>query len=178
VLEIDVVGAGYRLAGPSQIIFPSAPAAFTEQQREVYIGALDPQNEKTGPSTMSAHDFLLIEDQNGGAAFNVTVTATSLTDSTSNLSIPTSAAGSSGLYIKNSNGVEPGIVAHNSQTSLQGVSLNSETNDFVSLENQPALFSSEGREPGAWRIFPVFRTNIPANTAPGTYTGTVTFTII
>jgi hypothetical protein len=178
VLEIEVIGAGYRLAGPNQIAFPSALAAFAPQQREIYIGALDTQDEKDIQSALTAKDFLLIEDQNGGVAFNVTVTATDFEDSASGLSFPTSSADSSGLYIKNSNGVGAGIVANDTYTSLLGVSLNPETNDFVSLEQQPALLTSEGRAPGSWRIFPVFRANIPENTPPGTYSASITFTII
>jgi hypothetical protein len=178
VMEIEVVGGGYRLKGPDILQFESVTAGFTQQEKEIYIGDLDPQNEKSGPSALSALDFLLIEDQNGGTPFDVAVSATALTISGTAVSIPNELDGSSGLMIKNSNGVAPEIVAHNVQTTLDGVSLNSATNDFVSMGEQQALFSSKGYAPGAWRIFPVFKTVIPAETAPGVYISTLTFTIV
>jgi hypothetical protein len=173
VLEIEVLGGGYRLKGPDVIGFSSLSASFAPQESIRDIRDLDPQNEETS-SSAEAKDYLYIGDLNGGNAFNVGVDATDLEDSTTHETIP-----STYFQIRNKNGTGADIVANNAaQPSLEGVSLNADTNDFASLDYQRILFSGEGRQPGAWRIFPVFKIKIPASKNPGTYTSTLTFTII
>ncbi len=172
VMEIEVLGGGYRLRGPDVIAFPNVTASLTSQQGTRDIRDLDPQNEEDAGST-SAKDYLAIEDQNGGNMFDVTVTSTNLADTASGVEI-----GSAQFFIKNKNGTGTDIIADNSFTNLTGVSLNSDTDSFTDLSVQRTLFSGGGRTPGAWRIFPVFRVDIPSGTPPGTYTGTLTFTII
>jgi len=172
VMEIEVIGAGYRLRGPDVIQFTSLSASLTAQESTLDIRTLDAQDEEALAST-EALDYLAIEDQNGGNVFDVTVSATDLQDAVTLATIP-----KANFYVKNKNGTGADIVVDNSYSGLTGVSLNPDTGDFADLNTQRTLFSGEGREPGGWRIFPVLKINVPAETVPGTYTSTLTFTII
>jgi hypothetical protein len=180
VMDIEVLGGGYRLKGPSVIEFPNVTASFNEQNTTVDIRSLDAQD-ATGIANTDAKNFLWIEDQNGGNQFTVTVSADELTDASSTISIPNDDTPNqlSGMFVKNAddNGGTADIIANNSQSSLNFVSLSPDTNTFQGLAATRALFSSLGTTPGSWRIFPVFKSQIPANTPPGTYTTTLIFTI-
>jgi len=172
VMEIEVMGGGYRLRGPDVIQFPGVTASLTEVISDRDIRALHAQNEEL-PASTSALDYLAIEDQNGGNMFDVTVTAENFLEPSFGATIA-----NSNFHVKNKNGTGQDIVADNIYTDLTGVSLNADTDDYADLSTQRTLFSGVGRAPGAWRIFPVFRINIPAESVPGTYTSTLTFTII
>jgi hypothetical protein len=172
VMEIEVIGGGYRLRGPDMIQFSSLSASLAVQESILDIRTLDAQNEEAAAST-HALDYLAIEDQNGGTIFDVTVSATVFQDSTNLLTIS-----NGNLFVKNKNGAGSDIVVDNESSNLNGVSLNPDTDAFAPLDIQRTLFSGEGLQPGAWRIFPVFRLNVPAETVPGTYLSTLTFTII
>lgn len=172
VMEVEVIGAGYRLRGPDVIQFTSLPASLAEQESIIDIRTLDPQDEESLESA-EANDYLAIEDQNGGNIFGVTVSATGLEDAVSMKVIP-----NANFYVKNKNGTGADIVVDNGYSGLEGVSLNADTGDFADLGTQRTLFSGEGLRPGSWRIFPVFKIKVPAETLPGTYISTLTFTII
>jgi len=173
VMEIEVIGGGYRLQGPDVIQFPNLTATLEAQQSTRDIRELDAQNEESS-GTDQAKDYLYISDMNGGNAFNVSVSSTDLEDAIIHKIIP-----KTNFYIRNKNGTGTDIVSANTgQPGIAGVSLNSDTDSFVSLGNDRILFSGNGESPGSWKIFPVFRIEIPANTNPGTYVSTLTFTII
>lgn len=173
VMEIEVIGGGYRLQGPDVIQFPNLTATLDAQQSTRDIRDLDAQNEESA-ETVHAKDFIYISDMNGGNAFNVSVSSTDLEDAVIHKTIP-----KANFYVKNKNGTGADIVSANpGQPGLEGVTLTSDTNSFVSLENERILFSGDGQSPGTWKIFPVFKIEIPANTNPGTYVSTLTFTII
>jgi hypothetical protein len=58
-------------------------------------------------------------------------------------------------------------------------SLNSETEDFASLETQRILATkTSDHEIGKWKLYPEFKLNIPARTPPGNHTTTITFSLI
>ena len=173
VMEIEVIGGGYRLRGPDVIEFGSVAASFSTVQSEKDIRDLDSQNEEDVSNT-EALDYLAVEDQNGGNPFQVTISATDFSSGANSFS-------GSALEVKNANGdgdTNDDIISENAQTSKLGVTLPSSSANFTNLGTQKTLFTSEGRAPGIWRIFPVFRINVPSGTPPGTYNSTITFTII
>lgn len=170
VMEITVIGGGYRLRGPDVITFGSVTASFSSTVSTSDIRDLDAQGEEIIGNN-EALDYLAIEDQNGGNPFQVTVSATNFTAGTNSID-------KSNFEIKNANGTGSNITTENASTSLIGTQLDSSTNSYVNLGSQRVLFTSQGRAPGAWRIFPVFRLTVPANTPPGTYASTLTFTVI
>lgn len=172
VMQIEVIGGGYRLRGPNLIQFPNATASFSNVQTVRDIRELNAQDE-TNTSNTNASDYIAIVDQNGGNPFQVGVSATNFIAGSNNFA-------NTNLEIKNAdgNGATNDIIAENARTSLNGVQLDSGTESYTNLGTQRILFTSQGRAPGAWRIFPVFRLTIPGGTAPGTYNSTLTFTII
>jgi hypothetical protein len=161
ITMIDILGGGYRLQSPSPLTFNDVTAAFTDQATTIeFRGDLN--------------DYLLITDENGGNDFNVSVEATDFTDIVTAATIPTD-----NFEIKNYDGAANPIIAANSLTTLTGVALDPSTDNFVSFPvgTPVTLFTSDGHAPGSWKIFPVLRLTIPANTLPGDYASTVTFTI-
>ena len=184
VMIIDVLGGGYRLRGPYVLQFADVTASFSAQQTTLDIRDLNAQDEES-LSSAEALDYIVIEDLNGGNAFDVSISADTLTTDPDVLPVYT--ISSDNFYIKNNcaNGTNTcagnsaNFVADNATSTLDNISLSSSTNDFVAMptSSPQTLFTSEGRAPGAWRIFPVFRIEIPANTLPGDYTSTVTLTI-
>lgn len=172
VMQVEVIGGGYRLRGPDVIQFPNATASFSSNQTTRDIRDLNPQNE-ADPINMTAYDYIAIVDQNGGNPFQVAVSAGIFSNGVSTFS-------NTNLDVRNAdtNGATANIVAENTQTSLNGVQLDSSTNAYINLGSQRVLFRSQGSAPGAWRIFPNFQLNIPGSTPPGTYNSTLTFTII
>lgn len=176
VMEIEVVGGGYRLRGPDIIEFGDVTASFAAIESIRNIRDLHAQDEELLASN-TALDYIAIEDQNGGNPFQVTVTATNFVSGPNSI-------GNANFEIKNADD-DPGtgdpddIIPDNAQTTETGVALDADTDDYADLSTDRTLFTnSEGRAPGAWRIFPVFRVNIPAETPPGVYNSTLTFTII
>jgi len=170
VMEVEVMGGGYRLRGPDAISFLNVTASFSQQESIRDIRDLNEQDEES-PSSTNALDYVLIEDQNGGNVFNVTVSA-------SNFNSEDKSILNSNFYIKNKNAVSNDIITNNAFSGLSGVALHPDTNDFASLNTERTLFSGDGATPGAWKIFPVFKIVVPAETEPGTYVSTMTFTVI
>lgn len=172
VMEIEVLGGGYRLRGPDVISFDDVTASFTEGTSIRDLRDLDAQNEES-LANGNALDYIAIEDQNGGNPFVVAVSATDFASDSNDFA-------NTNFEIKNANGdgdTTDDIIPENSQTTETGVQLDASTDSYIDLSAQRVLFSSEGRAPGAWRIYPVLRINIPAETPPGAYSSTLTFTI-
>jgi hypothetical protein len=73
LVELEILGGGYKLRGPSQIDFPSL--STTTSSRTSVVSFAD-----IGDSTPSQADYnyLLIIDENGGNPFDVTVSTTEL----------------------------------------------------------------------------------------------------
>jgi len=172
VLEVEVIGGGYRLIGPDTISFPNITASFEAQPSVRDIRDLNEQDEQN-PQSTTASDYILIEDRNGGNVFNVTVSADDLANPETGKTIS-----NSNFFIKNKNGTGQDIIANNASTVLSGVALHTDTNSFASLNIERTLFTGDGSAPGSWRIYPVFKINVPAETIPGTYRSTLTFTVI
>ena len=167
---LQVVGGGYRLQGPAQILFNPVTAGFTLTESDVSIRDM-------------ATGYLSIEDQNGGSEFQVQVEASS---PLTNTSIPTAAIGLDSFLIKNISGTGNDIDTMNGRTD--GLSLVAALNDFYqdpptnSIPNDltvpRVLATGTGQQPGEWRFYPGFRIQIPSATAIGVYETTLVFTII
>ncbi len=174
VMEIEVLGGGYRLRGPNLIPFDNVQASFQSAESTKDIRDINPQNEESIENDQ-ALDYIAIEDQNGGNPFQVTVRASDFIAGDNRLD-------NTHFFIKNANGdadTADDIIPDNNQTIETGVMLDSTTDSFADLSTDRTLFrNDEGRAPGAWRIFPVFKIVIPSGTPPGTYSSTITFTII
>lgn len=172
IMQIEVIGGGYRLRGPNLIQFPNSTASFNDTQTTRDIRDLNAQDESNIANT-TAYDYIAIVDQNGGNPFQVGVSATNFVAGLNSFA-------NSNLEVKNADDSIPtaNIVAENATTSLNGVQLDSSTDSYVNLGSQRILFQSQGRAPGAWRIYPLFRLTIPGGTSPGTYNSTLTFTVI
>lgn len=157
-MEIEVEGAGYRILGPDTIDLPDVTAAFSEQTSTRDLEDLN------GEGT-----DIEIVDENGGAAFNVNVSA-------SNFSGSAGAISNANIAIKNYDGDGASLTVV--EGFSQGVSLSATTDAFASLDVSRTLFQATNEVlPGHWRIFPTIQVTIPAGTKPGTYTSTLTFTI-
>ena len=179
---IDVMGGGYKIKGPETIKFQSKPASFYEQYS--YASVRD----------QSDFNYIEITNENGGNPFTLTVSARDFI----NTQKPRESIENSGKWLsiqncdqksKNINtpiydqnyGTYSPQTDTNCKTTLEGESswanIDSNTNDFQTLDQERVLFSGLGQGPGQYRIYPAFLLTIPANTAPGTYTSTITFTI-
>jgi hypothetical protein len=172
-MEIEVIGGGYRLRGPDTITFNPVPASFTVTQSVKDIRALDIQNEEDIATATQARDFISVEDRNGGNPFQVTIVASDFTPA---------GITAADIEVKNANGVGQFSVCElpNPQWGCNQAAItgNAATDNFASLDTQRVLVDGDGLAPTAWRFFPVFRINVPAETVPGVYTSTLTFTVI
>lgn len=73
LVELEILGGGYKLRGPSQISFPTLSTTTSTRNNIVSfadIGENDP--------LQSENNYLLIIDENGGNPFDVTVTTSEL----------------------------------------------------------------------------------------------------
>lgn len=157
-MEITVEGAGYRILGPNTIALPDATASFSSQSTTVDFEDL------TG-----AGQDLEIVDENGAAAFSVSI-------SSSNLVAGEETISNTNIAVKNYDGDGDSI------TVVQGVSsevsLSSTTDSYASLDVSRTLFEATSSVlPGHWRIYPSVQVTIPPGTKPGNYAATWTFTI-
>ncbi|MCC7196925.1 hypothetical protein IT413_01875 [Candidatus Peregrinibacteria bacterium] len=165
VLEIEVIGGGYHLKGPDTLTFSPITAQFNNQTSVIDIRTADAD---------PAEEFLEIRDENGGRPFSVSVIAIDFASSSPSGNI----ISATNFEIKNKddNGGTADIDGlSGSSTSI--VSLNSETENYASLETSRALFDGTGAIPGVWHIYPLLRLNVPSGTPPGLYTTTITFTV-
>lgn len=171
VMQIEVHGGGYRMEGPCLLVFPSVSASFGGQTTNLdsrdITGDCDP-----GPSTITNPSYFKITDENGGRPFSVMISSSNFTASPSGNIIPVS-----NFLIQNK---DDNITTNNIDTingSANGVTLNADTNTFASLDIQRTLLNGTGSAPGIWKIYPLFRINIPAAIPPGLYTTTITFDV-
>jgi hypothetical protein len=166
-MVFQVIGGGYRFVGPTTIIFEPIEQSATETQISVKNIA-DPSNQP---------NYIEIEDQNGGAPFDVRISVTS--PFTFNDPIP----GDEIIYpfqIPLTNFFIQNINTHTTQEGrADGFAISEITfGQGVSLANERTLGSGTGQEPGKWRFTPEFKIEVPALTPPGTYSTTVVFTVI
>lgn len=165
VMEIEVVGGGYHLKGPETLTFAPVTAQFTDQNSIINIRNTDPDVDE---------EYLEISDENGGRPFSVSVVSYDF-ESTSPIG-NTISASSFEIKNKDDNGTTTDLDPQ-SGSSSSIVSLNTETNSYVSLETSRLLFDGTGVAPGIWRIYPLLRLNIPSGTPPGFYSTVIVFTV-
>lgn len=165
VLEIEVVGGGYHLKGPETLTFAPVTAQFNEQVSAINIRNTDPD---------PAEEYLEISDENGGRPFSVSVVSSDF-ESTNPVGNTISATKFE-MKNKDDNGGTSDIDPQSGST-VNHVSLNPETDAYISLETSRLLFDGTGVTPGIWRIYPLLRLNIPSGTPPGLYTAVITFTV-
>jgi hypothetical protein len=73
LVELEILGGGYKIQGPSEIIFPTQTTSTSSSNNELSFSNI-------GASTPSQADnnYLMIIDENGGNPFDVTITTTEL----------------------------------------------------------------------------------------------------
>jgi hypothetical protein len=161
---IQILGGGYRLYGTSIITFPAQTASVTgDQTSEISVRDIQ-------VDTDPLPGYILISDYNGGQAFNVTVSATTLTRQAGTEEIPLS-----NFMIKNTSSVGNTIDTINGRDD--GLTLNAATNSYATFESTRALADGTGQAPGEWKIYPTLQITIPEGQRSGTYESTLTFTI-
>lgn len=73
LVELEILGGGYKIQGPSQIIFPTLTTSTSSATNELSfsnIGDTTPEQ--------ADNNYLMIIDENGGNPFDVTISATEL----------------------------------------------------------------------------------------------------
>lgn len=170
---LQVLGGGYRFDGPNQITFTPVQTSSTT----VTPSTVSIRDVTTGgyinPPGVEEDGFISVEDQNGGTPFEIHINATgALTHDTypAIYQIPLTS-----FKVINSTGA-PTIETLLGLSS--GLSLHSETNDYIDLSIDRTLVNGTGQQPGKWKFFPGFKIEIPPSTPVGTYSTTITFTII
>lgn len=169
-LLVQVIGGGYRLSGPSEIVFDPVTASFDESTSEVTIRDL-------------VDGYVLVEDQNGGSEFEVQIqTSGPLTNTTD----PSATIPLTNFLVKNVSGSGNNIDTLNGRSD--GLTLNSLLNDFYQdpptnsiandLGTTRVLATGSGQQPGQWKFYPGFKLIIPEATPIGVYETTLVFTII
>lgn len=73
LVELEILGGGYKIQGPSQIIFPTLTTSTSSTVNEISFSDIG----ETTPD-QSDNNYLMIVDENGGNPFDVTITATEL----------------------------------------------------------------------------------------------------
>lgn len=165
-VEIEVIGGGYHLRGPSEITFPSSSFSYQESESTVSIRDL------------SAANYLEIVDENGGNEFNVSIFADNLTCVASiggQCAIGIDSIANTNLAVRSNDGNSPQIEAMGGSNATY-VSLDNAAT-FVPMNTPATLLSGNGAGPGIWRIFPEIQTTVPGGTKIGTYSGTITILI-
>ncbi len=174
---IQVVGGGYRFDGPSGIVFTPVQAQFSQVDSEVNIRTITGPGGYTNPPNAGTEDgFISISDQNGGAEFQVEVSASGpLTKTTSpNETIPLT-----NFQVKNlTTQINDAFDVQTINGVDSGFSLNGSLNSYTDLTTSRILGTGSGSQPGEWKFYPGFRVQIPSTTPIGVYETTLTFTII
>jgi len=172
---IQVVGGGYRFDGPSTLTFSPVDAGFSQTDSELSIRTIT-SGGYTNPPGGGDDGFISINDQNGGAEFQVQIQVNDpLTHTTiSNYTIPLS-----NFQVKNlTTQVNDAYDVQTINGREDGLTLNSSLNNYTDLTAARVLANGTGQQPGEWKIYPGFRIQVPSTTAIGTYETTITFTII
>jgi hypothetical protein len=111
-----------------------------------------------------------------GTDFDLTVTLTDLTHST----IPTLTIPNSSFIIENNDGINPLVSNLAPFSSADDVSLSPSTNFGMdaNLGTAQTLLVKTNPNTGSWKICPRAKLSIPSDANSGTYSGTLTFTLI
>lgn len=111
-----------------------------------------------------------------GTDFDLTVTLTDLTHST----IPTLTIPNSSFIIENNDGINPLVSNLAAFSSADDVSLSTSTNPGMdaNLGTAQTLLVKTNPHTGSWKICPRTKLTIPSDADSGTYSGTLTFTLI
>jgi len=173
---LQVVGGGYRLDGPNQIMFTPVVSSTIATPSEISIRTITSGGYREPPGA-SEDGFIGIEDYNGGSPFELHVQVTDTEHGLINDTYPTLyEIPLSNFYVKNNSGTGEAITTINGRTD--GISLAAQTDNYIDLTQERILVSGTGQQPGIWKIYPGFKIEIPSSTPSGTYTTSITFTII
>lgn len=187
ILELEVIGGGYRVLGPETLQFGSVSASFSDQDNQLEIYSLT-GGDCNYPGESGGH-CLVITDENGGAPFLVQMSIDSSEfvslsgeNDDNNIALEVQNNDSEDYspigYVGDADWDDDIFVLYGNSTP--DLSLDGETDHFITLDTSvpTTLASGTGAEPGQWEIYPVFNMHIPAATAPDTYTATVNITVI
>lgn len=151
VIEVEVIGGGYRIGGPETMSFPGVGATYANNQ----VSEVDLEDLNTP---------IIIRDDNGGNNFQLNVQSDTCYDSGLNSSSIT-------MEVKNS----ATVLSYQGSYNITAAN----TSSFSSITGTPVVLATgTGESPGRWGVSPTFRMNIPAGTLPETYSCNVIFTII
>lgn len=179
-MVLQILGGGYRFDGPTQITFaPIQTSSVNSTPSEISIRDITTGG-YTIPPEVAEDGFISIEDQNGGTPFEVHINSSG--DLVHNIynGIPPEDAyyyiGADNFYVINNTSGTENITT---LTGLSdGLSLNAETDTYINLTTDRTIANGTGQQPGKWKIYPGFKIEIPTSTPVGTYSTTITFTII
>lgn len=172
---IQVVGGGYRFDGPTAITFSPVQAQFAQVDSEVSIRTIT-SGGYTNPPGGGEDGFISVADQNGGAQFQVQISATApLTHTT----IPSYTIPLSNFQVKNlTTQINDAFDVQTLNGQEDGLTLEAGLNNYTDLTTSRVLATGSGQKPGEWKFYPGFRIQVPSATAIGTYETTLTFTVI
>ncbi len=178
-LEIEILGGGYKLRGPEEILFGNVTAQISDFDSELNFRDIEIET----VDTLIEDGALTIIDENGGSEFSVTVSATHLKrdlggGSTANCTTdPEDCILRSNFFIKNQD--DSGTTED--LTTVYGdagdFSLDASTDSYADLTGTNTLGNGTGVAPGMWKIYPSLRITVPAGQKPGSYLSTLSFTI-
>lgn len=173
---IQVVGGGYRFDGPSLIAFTPVQAQFAQVDSEVSIRTIT-SGGYSSPPGVGEDGFISVADQNGGAEFQVQISAAGpLTHTT----IPSYTIPLSNFQIKNLTAqLNDPFDVQTINGRSDGFSLAAGYNTYQALTLAPqTIAAGTGQQPGEWKFYPGFKVQVPSATAIGIYETTLTFTVI
>ena len=176
---IQVVGGGYRFDGPNTIAFDAVDAAFTSTDSEKSVRAIVAGGYTTPP--VGTDGFISIDDQNGGAEFQVQISASGNLDNKTIIAVPPHEIPLTNFQVQNISApiLGPGEDITTINGRSDGLSLNAAFNTYRPISTSPqTLATGTGQMPGEWKFYPQFRIQVPEATALGIYETTLTFTII
>ncbi|GEM_PF-1601003 len=170
-MEVEILAGGYHLKGPGTIVFPKVTASFKDQTTTpVDIRKITKGN-----------NYLEITDENGGNAFQVTISVTDFSYEDA-AAAQTYTFSNNNMWIKSVGSETANQDIQTLQGSAADVKLDpAAKNSFIRLGTPQVLLSGTGKKPGQWRIYPLFQITVPGGTHPThngeSYQSTLTFTI-
>lgn len=172
---VQVVGGGYRFDGPSSITFNPVQAQFSAVDSEVSVREIT--TGYTNPPNPGTEDgFISVADQNGGAEFQVQISASGPLTKTA---APNETIDLTNFQVKNlTTQINDAFDVQTIFGDDNGFTLNSSLNSYNDLTTSRVLGTGSGNQPGEWKFYPGFRVQVPATTPIGVYQTTLTFTII
>ena len=176
-LEIEVLGGGYKLKGPNELIFNEKTASLGETEStlnfsEISVTSVDIIENPEGIGS------IIVIDENGGNEYSVTVSATLLTKSAG--ATPASSIPATNFRIRNydDNYATFTIINGESDDFELSTLSNQDPDGFQSFSDGTiTLANGFGKAPGRYRFFPKLKIVIPAGQRPGQYNASLTFTI-